>query len=146
MELFLIISLGIQDRVAWAKVEILRHRNGFAVFFTKILAADCTVNTQLHTVKVKKIIMQENCWTTKSQDCSWGMEDSRALRQDHPTTSNSLFAADALDQVNFLAAECKCKRDRRSFRERCNFSQGRGIHWQDTHRISWSIIPKFKNS
>lgn len=61
MKLFLIVSQGIQDGVAWAKADILRNRKGFAVFLTKILAADCTVNTQLQTVKVKKITVQQNC-------------------------------------------------------------------------------------
>lgn len=103
------------------------------MFLTKILAADCTINIQLQTVKVKKITMQENCWRANHQDCGWGMEESRALLQDCPTISSSVFAADALDKVNFLVAEWKCKRDGRSLSKRCNFNQGRGNHWQDTY-------------
>ena len=45
MKLFPVIPLGIQDRVAYANVAILRNGKGFAVFLTKILAAAGTVDT-----------------------------------------------------------------------------------------------------
>ena len=47
IQLFPIITLEIQDRVAYANIAILRNGKGFAVFLTKILAAVGTVDTWL---------------------------------------------------------------------------------------------------